>query len=217
MGLLSLPGTATVTSAPPLSKGIITGGAPSVSWIEAFPAYFINGTNIGQTSQRVQFTFWQAPVTGTVTKLRTVTGGTAAAATPTVGRVGLYTVPDTWTGNLDCVAAIANDTTLWATTFTVYDRALAAATVGGQAMPLSYQVVAGKYYATATLQVNAGTPASFYGSQNVMDGLSGGTPAINTIAPRLGAALNGQSDLPLSVVISSLATNGAALYSMAGL
>lgn len=212
MGLLSLPGGGDATSPPLLSKGIITGPSPAVTAVESFPHYLVNGANSGVlVSGRMHLTFWQAPYTFTITKFRTVSGGTAAAATPTLCRVGLYSVPDDWNtaSPVTCVAACASDTALWANTFTVYDRALAANTVGGQAMPTSYQVVAGKYYATGILCVSAGAVPSFYATQYVMDSVS----ALFAQFPRSVSVLNSQTDLPLNTSLSALSNSTAAVYS----
>ena len=219
MGLLTLPGGSVgyqVAGIPPQAGVLNTTGDPTVTWISTFPPSLCSGgNNTYHVSGRIHLTFWQAPVTKTLTQFLTFSGGTAAAATPTLCRIGLYSVPDTWTGSMTCVAACDNDTALWAAANTRYTRSFTTTTVGGQAMPTSYQVVAGKYYATGLVIVTAAAVPTFFGSTaGVIDGQGGfHTPAQ---VPRQAACINSQTDLAFSIPITSLATNGGFLLSWVG-
>ena len=126
MGLLTLPGGSVgyqVAGIPPQAGVLNTTGDPTVTWISTFPPSLCSGgNNTYHVAGRIHRTFWQAPVTKTLTQFLTFSGGTAAAATPTLCRIGLYSVPDTWTGSMTCVAACDNDTALWAAANTRYTR-----------------------------------------------------------------------------------------------
>jgi len=64
-----------------------------------------------------------AKKTQPITQIRVWTSGTAAAATPTICRMGIYLRSAT-TGDCTLVASHANDTTLFAATNTVYTKTL---------------------------------------------------------------------------------------------
>jgi hypothetical protein len=116
----------------------------------------------------------------------------AAAATPTLCRMGLYTVNSD--GSLTLSASCANDPTLFATASTRYVRPLSA----------PFATVAGQRYATAVLVVTASAMPTFVGA---------GTPfgAWNS-APTIAASFAGQTDLPSSVAVASLGGSGAMPY-----
>lgn len=129
-------------------------------------------------NQVLNLTYFTARKTELIGNIRTLSGGTAAGATPTLCRVGIYSVAAN--GDIALLAAIANDTTLWATTFTHYTRALTAA----------FQKIAGTRYAWGQLCVTGATAPTFAGPVN------GLTP--NT-APRLSGTVAAQADLPANV------------------
>src|SRR5690348_13137144 len=78
----------------------------------------------GASAQLVSGAVWLLGFTAvkrrTVTSMTMVTANTAAAATPTLCRFGVYDVDDA--DNLSNLNAIANDTTLFAATQTAYTR-----------------------------------------------------------------------------------------------
>lgn len=123
------------------------------------------------------------------TKIKTHTSYTAAAATPTLCRMGLYTIDSSGNGTL--VAACASDTTLWAATDTTYSRALAS--------PSSYTPVPGQRYAFALLCVSGVAVPKFmgvtYGGNDVMDD-----------APRVAGRITGQTDLPATFTAAAVTT-----------
>lgn len=139
-----------------------------------------------------------APITLTVSKLEDITGATAAAATPTLCRKGLYLIDSAGAGTL--VARTANDTTLWSVVQTNYTTAFA--TAGGY--PATYQMVAGQRYAFAELMVSAGAGPVLYGMTTV--------GSVVARAPRVSGALAGQTDLPTNFADASLATNASIVY-----
>jgi hypothetical protein len=133
----------------------------------------------------VQFTYWTAAKTETCNTIITNTGGTAAAATPTYCAAGIYSVDAS--GNLTELAQCANDTTLWAATFTQYNRALTT----------PFNKVAGQRYAFALLCITGAATPNFFGYN--------GTFVMASTPPVLCTKLTGQASLPASVPAGSLA------------
>lgn len=151
--------------------------------------------NPGSTSAGLQtgicfFTYRTATVGGTVTTAQTQTGGTAAAATPTLCKVGLYTVDSS--GNLTLVASTANTTSLWAGTFTSYETALTQ----------SYNIIPGQRYAAGVLIVTAGAAPTLNGVNATWE------TDVTARSPRVAASISGQTDLPSSVAAGSLSNTG---------
>lgn len=144
------------------------------------------------TSQKLYLTFFTPAQSYTATQMVTTTGGTAAAATPTLCRMGVYTVAVNGNGTL--VAAILNDTTLFAGGNTEYVRNF---DVGG-GLPTSYPYVAGQRYAHALLIVSAAAMPSVLVSGN------SGSSATYARAPRLVGVISGQADLPVSFTAGGL-------------
>lgn len=144
-------------------------------------------------NQVLNLSYFTARKTEPINNIRSLSGGTAAGATPTLCRVGLYSVAAN--GDIALLAAIANDTTLWAGTFTHYTRALTA----------QFNKVAGIRYAWGQLCVTGATAPTFAGS------VSGLVP---NSAPRISATLAAQADLPANVANASLTypTNGQLIY-----
>lgn len=137
------------------------------------------------TSGRVRLGYFTARKSETVVSLRTVATG-AAGATPTLGKVGLYT--EAANGDLTRVAATANTTSLWATAApTGYETALTA----------SYAVTKGVRYAVAVLCVTSAT-APTIGCE--IAGLITETPR----SPRQCGHIDGQTDLPSSISAGSI-------------
>lgn len=144
-------------------------------------------------SGTVRFMFFQAPRTETITQVATVTGGTAAAATPTLCRMGVYSVGAN--GDLTLVGSHANDTALFAGTATRYAKTLTT----------PFALNAGTWYAFAVLVVTGGTLPTFNGV-----GLNAST-AQAALAPRLTGQLAGQTDLPASVLAANVAASNAGI------
>lgn len=208
MGVLSLPAGA---AAP--AGGIAAHSYSKVEGAhtaqETFSRWLIQGSNLGAiTNQRVHFTFFQAESDLLVDTFNVPVGGTVAAATPTGTRLGLYSVPASWSGSMDCVAASADTPALFTggSTFSMRTAAFATDAVGGQAMPTEYQLVEGDWYAHAIWLETAAAVPTFYAMQNV--------PNIVGMmeAPLMAGVRNGQTDLPLGVVLSSLSSSTGALW-----
>ncbi len=131
--------------------------------------------------------------TQTITQVRVITGNTAAAATPTLCKLGVYTVDAS--GNLTLVASTASDTTLFAAASTTYTRSFVA----------SFTKTAGVRYSVVVLVVTAGTAPNFQGL---------GASTENGILPMLATRLTAQTDLPASITVGTLATNCAPIYAV---
>jgi hypothetical protein len=141
-------------------------------------------------SGRVQFSYFTATKTEVCTQLGSLTNNTLAAPTPTVCQMGLYSVDAS--GNLTSVAITANDTAMWASTFTQYNKTVT-----------SFTKQAGQRYAFAVLIVTAASAPNLFGYN--------GTIAYSGLAPVLCKAVSGQSSLLSSYAVGTL-SGASAMY-----
>lgn len=162
---------------------------------ETYPRGLAQSSTVPITSQQMRLTYFTARKTDTVANVAVASGNTAAGATPTLVRLGLYTVAAN--GDLTLAASTANDTTLFAGTNTLYTKALTAslAVVAGQRLAIGILVVTG-----------AATPQLL--------GISIGAVTVSAAAPRLAAAVSGQADLPASVAAGSVSDTGNRPYAV---
>jgi hypothetical protein len=144
------------------------------------------------TSGRLTLTYFTARAATVATNVSVSSGGTAAAATPTLARIGLYLVNADNT--LTLVASTANDTTLFAATFTTYTKAFTA----------SYTMIPGQRYAVGIIVVSGAAVPTFAGAGPSVS-------AMALVAPRIAGYLTGQSDLP-STVTASLTGGAVMIY-----
>lgn len=153
---------------------------------ETFSRTLATNTGISLASQALRLTFFTARKTETTTQVRLSTGSTAAGATPTLCRIGLWTVDASDNGTL--VASTANDTALFAAASTSYTRSWSS----------SYAKIAGQRYAVGPLVVTAATAPTVVGV----------IPNVDTsITPRLSSVITGLSDLPSTFTGASLPVN----------
>lgn len=131
----------------------------------------------------------------TVVRLRTVVSSPVAGGTPTLCRMGIYTIAANGDGTL--VASTPNDTNLWVTqgTFTEAQKALSA----------SLALVPGQRYAVGLLIVSAAAMPALYAAVPLNTTTMGATP-------RLSALLSGQTDLPSSFTAASLTASNKRYY-----
>lgn len=158
---------------------------------EILPRWLIDSSSgLSMTSQVLRLTFFTATASETIGSLSVMTGTTAAGATPTLVRMGLYTVADN--GDISLAASTANDTALLAAQSTVYTKAVS----------VNYAVTAGLRYAFGLLVVTAAAAPTVMGkaTQN---------SAMSALAPRLGSGISGQADLPASVTNANINTLGS--------
>jgi hypothetical protein len=142
------------------------------------------------TSGSLFATYFTSPSSRTVTSGVTVASGTAAGATPTLVRFGLYAVDGS--GNLtSLLAATVNDTALLAGANTVYTKAWAS----------SYTLDRATRYAVAALVVTAQTAPTLCGVA--------APGQLVGVDPLRGWSWSGQSDLPADVLKSAGAVPGS--------
>lgn len=157
------------------------------------PRWAIVSSSVPTASGSLRLTYLAAQLSQTITRLRTISGTTAAGATPTLAKMGLYL--EEQNGNLTLLGATPNTTGLWASATTEYETAMTA----------SVTVSAGIRYALATLIVTAAAVPNYYGTANM--------PAVEASkSPRKSASFAGQTDLPASIASASLAVSGSATY-----
>ena len=152
-------------------------------------------STFGTATGVLRFSYFRSRKTEAITQMKVVTGGTAAAATPTLVRFGVYTV-DLPTGDLTLAAAIANDTTLCASTNTSYTRTLTS----------TFNKKADTVYAAAFLIVTAATAPTMYATVWSLNATE------RAVDQRPSAIVNSQTDLPSSVSNASLADASTGLY-----
>lgn len=162
---------------------------------------FHNATTLAMTSQRPYLMPFRARATRTISNLFSRSRGTAAAGL-TLARMGLYTV-DSSTNIATLVARIASDTTLWASTFTTYSRALD--TTGGY--PASYQVARGSWYAFGVIAVGTTMPGL-----SCSVGMSYPSAAAARLRLAAGNFQSSQADLWTSVDIDNLTADPSGVY-----
>jgi len=142
-------------------------------------------------SGSLRLTYFTARKTETINSVRIYTGGTAASG-GTLCRIGIYS--EDGSGNLTLVASTANDTALWIAGSTSYAKSLSA----------SFSKVRGTRYAVGPLFVGTTAP-NFIGYNFLPAGEAGQ-------APRLGALLGGQTDLPSSIAVGSISNQSNLSY-----
>jgi hypothetical protein len=116
----------------------------------------------------VRFAYFTARQTQTITKLRFSSANTAAAATPTLVKFGLYSVDVS--GNLTQIGVTASDTSIFSVAQTDYSISLSA----------SASVTEGSQYAIAAIVVTGATAPTIAGTV-------ASTPASTALSPRLCA------------------------------
>lgn len=138
-------------------------------------------------TQAMRLTYFTARKAQTTTRVRVRSGTTAAGATPTLCRVGLYLIDGAGDGTR--VASILNDTSLFNLASTGFTRDWS----------VPYVMIVGQRYALGILVVTtAATPTIVgYTYATSMD-------EEGAVAPRLTGRLNTQTDLPVSFTDASL-------------
>ncbi len=169
---------------------------PNMGRVDPYPLVggFSNGdrswaatTNAAATGTQVlRLSYFTAPKSLLAASVRMMSGGTAAGATPTIVRIGIYS--EAANGDLTLIGSTPNDTALFAAAATAYTKALSVST----------QFIEGSRYATGLLVVTAAAAPSIVGVT------FGGFSISGTDAPRLTAHVSGQANLPSSVAVGSL-------------
>lgn len=147
-------------------------------------------------SGTMRLSYFTARKSETINNIQAATSATAAGATPTLCQMALYSVDGS--GNLTLVANCASDTTLFASPSTLYTKALTS----------PYAKVKGQRYAFAVLVVTAAATPTVVGNNTSSPGSLFGSLG----APRVSGNLTGQSSLPASVAVGSVADTANILY-----
>lgn len=142
-------------------------------------------TTIAHASQSLRLAYFTASKTETANSVRVLTGSTAAGATPSLVRIGLYTIAANGDGTL--VASTPNDTTLLAVVTTAYTKAFSA----------GYAKTAGERLAIGVLVVTAAAAPTLVGASSVIASES-------AMAPRLSGLIAAQANLPASFLAASV-------------
>lgn len=171
----------------------VADGSPLGVGQSTLPRTQASSSSISQTSGLLRLTYFTATRTEPVAKVRVLSGAVAAGATPTLARVGLYSVAAS--GDLTLAGSTPNDTALFAGTNTAYTKTLTTPSA----------TVAGSRYALGVLVVTTATAPQLAGFSAL--------PASElAVAPRVTGSLSGQTDLPSSIAAASVGTSGGAVY-----
>ncbi len=160
---------------------------------EIFPPDDAQSGTCVTTSQTLRLSYFDCRKSESTTGVRLTSGGTAAAATPTLVRIGLYLIDSTGAGTL--VASTANDTALFAASATVYTKSWSVA----------YNKVRGTRLAVGVLVVSAVATPTLAGKALV-------STAEVALAPRKTGSISGQSDLPASFTGASVSSSFSRFY-----
>lgn len=187
---------------PPVAGLRTLGYDPDSPGVETMRRKEIASTTISILSGTLRLAFFTADRDELITKLIAMSGGTPAAATPTLVRYGLYSVASN--GDLTLVAASANTTSTFSAADTEYPLPLSS----GGGLPTSYVCQAGFRYALGTIVVSGTTTPTLRGQ-------GAGVAANMARDPRQCAFLTGQTDLPTTISAGSLVNSASVIY-MAG-
>lgn len=163
---------------------------------ETMPRQFAGGNTPTGSTQTLILTPFTARKTEAITQIKTITGSTAAGATPALCRMGFYQVNAD--GSITLLASHANDTTLFAATYTAYTKTLTS----------TFNKVAGQRYAHGILVVSGAAIPNFAGGSTVIGSEAG-------LAPAISLRVTGQTDLPASVAAGSVLSNNSRHYGVA--
>jgi hypothetical protein len=169
-----------------------------VDWLtagyETFPRELAISTVTSATGF-MRICYFTARASYSTTQVRMWTSTTAAAATPTLCRIGLWLAAADGSAS-SLVASVANDTTLFAAASTSYTRSWSA----------PYSMVAGQRYAVAALVVSGAATPTFLGATGPA------AAAEAAAAPAMAGALSSLSDLPANFASSAAGTAAGRTY-----
>ncbi|CAN5659585.1 hypothetical protein BH24ACT15_BH24ACT15_29850 [soil metagenome] len=150
---------------------------------------------VPSTTQNVRLVYFTARKSETTTQVRVRGGNTAAAATPTRCEIALFEINAAGDGTR--VAVTANDTSLFATTFTAYTRSWIA----------SYSKIAGQRYALGWLVVTTVAAPTYTGAN-----LAFAADDEFDSSPRFTGKLTGQTTMPSSFTAASVTGSNVRPY-----
>lgn len=154
------------------------------------PRYLMNASaTLASTSMRLGY--FTARKTETINTLGISTGATAAGATPSIARMGIYSLDGSGNGTL--AASTPNDTSLFAGATTRYTKGLSA----------PFSKVAGTRYAVSILVVSGATMPNMAGWAAIAG------YALFGMTPRITGLIASQSDLPSSFTAGQVVASGS--------
>lgn len=156
-----------------------------------------NVTGLASTTQTLTLMGFRAIKSETITRIQVYTGATAAGATPTLVRMGIYQrvvagptgVINTW----GLVASHANDTTLFAAANTTYTKTLTT----------TFNKQAGSDYAVGMLIVSPAAFPTFIAPHAIAATGGYATDALLAQPVRFAKVIT-QADLPTSIPLASV-------------
>lgn len=157
----------------------------------------ISSNGCATTSGTVRLLFFTAQRTESIGSVMISAGSTAAGATVSLCKYGIYTVDGS--GNLTLAHSTASDTSLMGSTNTEYAKALTS----------TWSKVRGTRYAVGFLIVTSGTAPTLNGqSVAALSAINGS----KSYRQRRTGALTSQTDLPASISAGSLTGSSSAFY-----
>jgi hypothetical protein len=169
--------------------------------LETLPRYAVQGA-LSPAVGTILMACTTALSTLTVSNLLICTGSTARVGTPTLVKLGLYTLDGS--GNATLVASTASDTTIGSGTNTLYTKAIALNGSGGSIS--SYQLVRGQRYGLAYIEVGSTSSATMRCANLGVGGLGSLAPAVARVTG------TGQTDLAASITNASLSGSATLLW-----
>jgi hypothetical protein len=185
------PGSPGVWVAPRDTTNMLTSGQESLPRDR-----FLFGQTIGSAafgSGSIRGTQFVARKSETLTKVKVVTGTTAAGATPTLCKVAVYSVAADNTHTL--LSASASDTTLFAAVNTAYTVPLSA----------GVSLTAGSRYTVAVIVVSAATMPTLVGMPSSVE---------YAASPAMTLRADGQTDMPATIAPGSISNNAGPIYAV---
>jgi hypothetical protein len=161
---------------------------------ESIPRELATSLGVVSSSGQIRLTYFTARKTEVTTQVRMYSGSTAAGATPTLCRIGLWLAASDGSCSA-LVASTANDTTLFAAANTAYTRSWS----------VSYAKIAGQRYAIGALVVTAAAAPTLSGQAGFIFGES-------SVDPVMAGVATGQADLPASMTSAVAGSGGGRPY-----
>lgn len=147
----------------------------------------------------LRIAFARAKRVKTITRLASCCAAAWSSTTPTLCRMGVFSVDPT-TYDMTLLARVANDTTLWSSANTVYKRNFD--TAGGY--PSSFTTTVGAIYGMALLRVTTGSMPTFSGCAWT----AGNIPGDSDLGDMISRVVNSQTDIASSYTFAQTTTGG---------
>ncbi len=192
---LVTPGSGVI---PPLSQDPFNELSTGISTISRSAATSATGQVL--SNQALILTYFTATKSITSTKVRMYTGGTAAGATPTLVRAGLYSADAAGAGTL--IASFASDTALFAAANTAYEKT----------WTTPVNLVRGTRYALGILVVTAATAPNVIGHTFASGATTG--QLLAGMEPVMARTVSGQADLPASFAAGATGVQGGRTFAV---